>query len=231
MVKRHSWSGERFWVKIIEKKLYPPGAIALPRGVKTLIKNKDFKGKKVLDHGCGTGRFGKLVQDKGADVIGIDVSEKILRTAKKYIAIKKFDGLNIPFDDDTFDYVLSFMVFMVIKDLDKVLSEIHRVLKPKGRLFFGIVHPHAEKWNTKTGLTFSDKSTYNKIGKRKWIFNLTDGSRFDEGYIHRPLEYYVKMLSKFFLVKKLLEPQLPFKYYKNREYAKREYLLGEAINK
>lgn len=226
-----SWSGERFWVDIIEKKLYPPEAIVLPEAVNELIKNENFQGKNVLDFGCGTGRFVKLAQDKGANVIGIDISKEILKVASKLIKVKHANGTNLPFDDCSFDYVLSFMVLHVIEDLEKSLHEICRVLKPEGKFLLGIVHPFSEKWNIKTGLAMQDNSTYHNIEKRKWVFNLTDGKRFDETYIHRFLEYYFDLFSKFFIVKRQLEPKLPSPYNNNKKYARIEYLIMELVKK
>lgn len=226
-----SWSGERFWVDVIENELYPPEAITLPRAVDALIKDEDFRGKKVLDYACGTGRFGKLVQDKGADVIGIDISREILKTASKVIKVKHADGMNLPFEDSSFDYALSFMSLHVIPDFEKALCEISRVLKPDGKLFFGIVHPHSEKWDVETGLAITDNSTYLTVEKRKWVFNLTDGRTFNEEYTHRPLEHYFNTFSKYFVLNRMLEPQLPQKYYGDKKYARIEYLLGELTKK
>jgi len=228
---QNSWSGERFWAEVIENDLYPPEAITLPRAVNELIKDEDFKGKKVLDYACGTGRFGKLVQDRGADVIGIDISREILKAASKVIKVKCADGTSLPFEDNSFDYVLSFMSLHVMADLEKALGEISRVLKPGGTLFFGIVHPYSEKWDTKTGLAVQDNSTYKNIEKRIWVFNLNDGRKFSEEYTHGPLEYYSGAFSKLFLVDRILEPALPPKYYGDKKYARIEYLLGELTAK
>lgn len=228
---QNSWSGERFWVDVIEKELYPPEAITLPRAVDALIKYEDFRGKKVLDYACGTGRFGKLVQDKGADVIGIDISREILKTASKVIKVKCADGMNLPFEDGSFDYVLSFMSLHVVPDLEKAVGEISRVLMPEGKIFFGIVHPHSEKWDVKTGLAFQDNSAYLNVEKRKWVFNLTDGRKFNEEYTHRPFEYYFNIFSKYFVLNKILEPQLPQEYYGDKKYARIEYLLGTLEKK
>jgi len=232
--KKETWSGERKWVEIIENQLYPPEAITLVEGVKEMIKNESFKGKKILDHGCGTGRFGKIAQDKGANVIGIDISKKILKKAAEVIKVKQADCVKLPFKDNSFDYVFSFMVLQILnnENLEKALIEMQRILKPKGKLFFAIVHPHSEKWDSNTKKAFQDNSTYNKTESRLWVFHFKKGDIFEKFYVHKPLGYYFNLFSKYFDINKILEPSLPEKYYNEKgKYSRLEYLMGRAIVK
>lgn len=84
------------------------------------------KGDVVLDFGCGRGTMSFLIaRDLGAKTLGIDV-----RDGRDYkIPFKKFDGLKIPFPDDSFDVVLASYVLHHTPDVRKLLGEIKRVCR------------------------------------------------------------------------------------------------------
>ena len=96
-------------------------------------------GARILDFGCGAGRVVAAGRARGLDYSGVDVfyggsttrrdaeQAGLLGTAIHGIA----DG-RIPFPDGTFDLVTNNQVMEHVKDLDAVLAEIHRVLKPGG---------------------------------------------------------------------------------------------------
>ena len=99
-------------------------------------------GEQVLDIGCGTGRLGSyvasLVGEQGA-VIGIDPLPLRVELARKKqhphfsAQVGNAEDLSA-FADESFDVVYLNSVFHWIGDKQKVLQEIHRVLKPTGRL-------------------------------------------------------------------------------------------------
>lgn len=231
MASKEGWSGESFWQEVIENELYPPKAIAFMQGVEELFGGEDFSGKSVLDYGCGIGQIGKIVKERGADVTGIDISDKLLEVAGKHIRAVKADGINLPFENETFDYAMAFMALHIIGDVDGAVDEIARVLKPGGKLFFGIVHPHSDKWDTKKGIAYRDNSTYHQIEERDWVFNLTDGRRLVEQYFHRPFGFYEVSFGRHFNIIRGLNPKLPHGYLKGNRYARTEFLLGEAVKK
>lgn len=104
-------------------------------------------GLKVLDLGCGSGRYSLKLAQNNAIVTGIDLSEGMLekarhKTSKYNINFIKHDiQQNLPFADKSFDLVISSLVFEHIKDLGKIYSEIHRVLNDDGRFLFSEMHP------------------------------------------------------------------------------------------
>lgn len=231
MDNENEWINEKFWIEVEKNQLYPPKALTEIEGAKELTKNEDYKALKVLDNGCGTGWFGKMLQDKGADLIGTDISDTLIEEASKHIKTKKASSYNLPFDNESFDYVIYFMVAQVLEFPEQAFNEIHRVLKPEGKLHLGLVHPKAEKWDEKSGLCFQDLSTYHNIERRPWVFNLTDGRRFTKHYIHRPMSYYENELSKFFSIGVKLEPKFPEEMTANGKYARTEYLFMNLIKK
>ncbi len=102
---------------------------------------KDVKGK-VLDVACGVGDFSEAIKYYRPDLefFGIDISKKAVGIAQKRVLKAKFsvaDAQKMPFKDNFFDAVLCFDLIEHVEFPQKVVSEIHRVLKPKG-----IFHSH-----------------------------------------------------------------------------------------
>jgi tRNA (uracil-5-)-methyltransferase TRM9 len=118
--------------------------------VRFLFDDYVIPGEKVLDLGCGNGRFFEVLKDKErffevlkdkeVDYIGVDFSEKLIEIAKKRFPEAKFqvaDALNLPFPNSFFDKVYSIAVFHHIPSKEfrqRFLKEIRRVLKPEGLL-------------------------------------------------------------------------------------------------
>ena len=100
----------------------------------------ELKGyKTVLDAGVGTGRYAKPLQDSGSDVVGLDVSSKMLRRAaeKGTGDLLKGDVYNLPFKGSSFDVTISASLLHLVKDWKKALIEITRVTRD---LLISVVH-------------------------------------------------------------------------------------------
>jgi ubiquinone/menaquinone biosynthesis C-methylase UbiE len=96
----------------------------------------DFKGKNILEVGCGKGRFLREVAKRGANCTGIDLSENFLNEgrAKGIGAFLKASATNIPFSSGTFDVVFAVEVIEHLPDLMGFFEEARRVLKNDGKL-------------------------------------------------------------------------------------------------
>ena len=118
-------------------------------GMQTRVKKKSLKllniedGSNVLDICTGTGDLAFFINkiNPNLNITGIDFSEKMLEIArnkqKDYQNNMKFflaDGRELPFEDDTFDIVTIGFGLRNIENYERVISEIHRVLKPKGQI-------------------------------------------------------------------------------------------------
>lgn len=118
-------------------------------GMQTRVKKKSLKllniedGSNVLDICTGTGDLAFFINkiNPNLNITGIDFSEKMLEIArakqKDYQNNMKFflaDGRELPFEDDTFDIVTIGFGLRNIENYERVMSEIHRVLKPKGQI-------------------------------------------------------------------------------------------------
>jgi ubiquinone/menaquinone biosynthesis C-methylase UbiE len=95
-------------------------------------------GERVLDVGCGEGAFAAALDDHGAAVVAVDVAAEPLRRAAA-----RFPGLDLrlvpvagplPFDDESFDVAWAGEVLEHVVDVVGLLDELHRVLRPGGRL-------------------------------------------------------------------------------------------------
>src|SRR5215470_62537 len=94
-------------------------------------------GDRVLDACCGTGDLAIAARARAADVVGLDFSERMLERARGKgpgIEWVRGDMLDLPFDDGSFDAVTVGFGVRNVDDLEAGLAELHRVLRPGGRL-------------------------------------------------------------------------------------------------
>ncbi len=104
------------------------------------------KGKKILDFGCGTGIYAKLLTKKGAKVKGFDLSPEMIKIAKKenpQLDLRVASGYRIPFKEK-FDIVLATLVLDYFDDWNKVFKQINNLLKKNGIFVFSIGNPVSE---------------------------------------------------------------------------------------
>lgn len=137
------------------EKMYIPPAIDLSKSIienqklyeRKMCRDLQLKsGDRVLDMGCGRGRVANHVATHtGAHVTGINIDLDQLESAKKYAQLKgmsdkcnfkqhDINDLPFPFEDNSFDALYHIQVFSLSKDLKKLFTELHRILKPGGRL-------------------------------------------------------------------------------------------------
>jgi SAM-dependent methyltransferase len=88
------------------------------------------QGTRVLDCGCGAGRFARMAADRGAGVAGIDASEELIAIAAERVPEGEFRAGDIealPWADDSFDVVTGFSAFQFADDKMRALREARRV--------------------------------------------------------------------------------------------------------
>lgn len=94
------------------------------------------EGQAVLDLGTGTGNAALLAAKAGAQITAVDPSPRLLNVAEARIRQGHFEvarAEDLPFDDDSFDRVLSLFAVIFSEQPQKAASEIARVVKPGGR--------------------------------------------------------------------------------------------------
>ncbi|PMK03920.1 malonyl-ACP O-methyltransferase BioC [Vibrio sp. 10N.261.55.A7] len=116
----------------------------------------DLTGKTVIDLGCGTGYFSKLLSDRGAFVLCVDISDSMLSQAKVRcgshdMAYLVADAESLPIETKSVDYVFSSLALQWCQDLSVPMREIRRVLKKSGQAYFstlldGSLHELKESW-------------------------------------------------------------------------------------
>jgi len=108
----------------------------------------DVENLRGLDIGCGEGHNTRLLARRHARVSAIDISDVFIGYAKESeaqeplgIDYRVASAVDLPFDDNAFDFAIGCMSFMDIPETERVFAEAYRVIKPGGFLQFSITHP------------------------------------------------------------------------------------------
>jgi malonyl-CoA O-methyltransferase len=106
----------------------------------------DLADKRVLDVGCGKGRFARVLRERNpdAEVWGLDISEEMLRYVPAGIHTRAGSMTELPFADSTFDCAYATESLEHAVDYARAVDEICRVVKPGGKLV--IIDKNAEQW-------------------------------------------------------------------------------------
>jgi len=115
---------------------------------------KDFcfdftRGLRVLEIGCGAGVDAERFVEAGAIYTGIDLTEKAVDLTRKRCPNRHIVQMNaeyLDFPDSYFDLVYSWGVIHHAVNPQKIVDEIHRVLKPQGFFFFMLYHKNSFKY-------------------------------------------------------------------------------------
>ncbi|CTQ48941.1 bifunctional 2-polyprenyl-6-hydroxyphenol methylase/3-demethylubiquinol 3-O-methyltransferase UbiG [Jannaschia donghaensis] len=133
------WSDDIRWVRILKNMV--PGRLSY---FDTFV---DWSGKQVLDIGCAGGFLAEALDDRGAQVTGIDPAKGAIAAARAHAEQGGRDirydtgvGEHLPYDDAAFDAVACVDVLEHVSDLDQVLAEVARVLKPGGIFCFDTIN-------------------------------------------------------------------------------------------
>lgn len=132
----------RFVSKYIKKRV----------GLDEFVDQNQYKETpKVLDFGCGIGRHVKLLDEFKLDGYGFDLSEVAIKFAQQNFIDQKLDHLvdkirvaditNLPFNNDSFDFMLSHGVLdsMPFEIAKKGMSELNRCMKKNGKMYFDVI--------------------------------------------------------------------------------------------
>lgn len=109
-------------------------------------------GARVCDAGCGPcGHITRLLADSGLDVVGVDISKKCVSLARREQQSLRFEVMDMAtmdFADDTFQGVVAYYAlhYQPKSNLDRVVREFARVLRPLGRLLIVAKEGEGEGW-------------------------------------------------------------------------------------
>ncbi|MBZ5619939.1 MAG: methyltransferase domain-containing protein [Acidobacteriia bacterium] len=106
----------------------------------------DLRGKRVLDVGCGKGRFARVFreQEPEAEIWGLDISEEMLRFVPEGIHTRSGSMTELPFEDGFFDGAYATESLEHAVEIEKAVGEICRVVKSGGRI--AIIDKNAAQW-------------------------------------------------------------------------------------
>ncbi|MHC4905085.1 MAG: class I SAM-dependent methyltransferase [Planctomycetota bacterium] len=96
-------------------------------------------GKTALELGCGSGQLASFFYKKGVSIIASDISETAIDHARKLypdVMFQTHSAEELPYEDGSFDIVMSFDVLEHLPNVDQHLREVRRVLKPDGYYLF-----------------------------------------------------------------------------------------------
>ncbi len=104
-----------------------------------------------MDHCCGDGFFASLAWENQKSLTGCDLSESSIALAGKFGIYQRLDvcdaSRSLPYRTATFDLIFNNSALEHILDLDGVLTEVSRVLKPGGEFAFNVLnHRYFEWW-------------------------------------------------------------------------------------
>jgi ubiquinone/menaquinone biosynthesis C-methylase UbiE len=107
------------------------------------------RGKRVLELGCGPGRYVALLANLGFDVVGADPCPaanfptwKLIASHQEVEFRDRVCAEDLPFEDNSFDQIACLGALLYFSDPSRALSEMRRVLKPGGRLIMRTVNRH-----------------------------------------------------------------------------------------
>lgn len=166
-----------------------------------LMKNSHSQGKKSLEVGCGRGSLSSHFASDNWDVHLLDASEKVIETAQSVFKQNGHpgnfyvgDARDLPFEDNTYDSVSSIGLLEHFEDVQKVMEEQWRVLKPKG-WFFGYIVPEKPdnvqkyfrwvNWLLKKSYSFFCKKKSSSTPKKEDIYR----SDFDSKHYLKNIEH------------------------------------------
>ena len=172
----------------------------------------DVAGSRVVDIGCGEGRFSRLLAGLDAHVTGVDLTEPLIERARSlsvgaetYLVGDAEDLAGL--ESDSFDLAVSYIVLVDLLDYGRSVEAAYRVLKPGGRFVVCNIHPMRSSvpygWINQGGRKlFYALDNYTDEGPREFDWW---GRKFIN--MHRTLSSYVSaFLETGFVLEGLHEP-------------------------
>jgi SAM-dependent methyltransferase len=175
----------------------------------------DFRDKRVLDLGCGYGWHCQYAIEHGAKAVtGVDISEKMLSTAKEktdhkiiYIQMPVED---LVFSENSFDVVISSLAFHYIESFEQIVTKVSGCLVSGGDFVFSVEHPiftayGSQDWiyDDKGNILHFPVDNYFIEGHRKAVFLGEEVIKY-----HKTLTTYLNSLIKGgFEIAGVVEPQ------------------------
>ncbi|GIN59378.1 class I SAM-dependent methyltransferase [Lederbergia ruris] len=195
---------------------------------------EDLKQIQVLDAGCAAGWYTNEFLRRGAKVVAMDVSPEMVEATKRRVGtraeVRCLDfSEDLPFEDHSFDYIVSSLALHYVEDWRQTFSEFQRILKPNGFLLFSVHHPAMDIHLSENQAYFETELIINQWKK--------NGQTVEVPFYRRPLQTIVNEVVTFFTIDQMIEPQptMTFKQKFPTKYQKLmkgpHFLIVRAKNK
>ncbi len=148
-IKKHNTVQLDYFAENIKPTMVPVDSHYVNRHVEEMIKSAGIsKDDKVLEVGCGMGKFTLPMLKKGLNITGLDLNAFLLQNLLKYnknlfnVDLICSDILDIPEEyNESFDYVIGYFTLHHFHHLETYYQAMARVLKPGGKIVF--IEPNA----------------------------------------------------------------------------------------
>jgi SAM-dependent methyltransferase len=185
----------------------------------TLSLLPEVRDRRVLDAGCGPGAYTEWLVERGAQVVAVDTSPRMIAHACRRLGPRaevRLANLDEPLDflsDHSFDMIVSGLVLDYIRDWHALFREFFRVLRAPGTLVFSIEHPCSA-----FTLAFANNYFETELVRETWD---SFGEPLQVPTYRRPISAIVNTLVETgFTVDRILEPQptVAFEQAKPEDY-------------
>ncbi len=136
------WSDDVRWIRTLRNMV--PGRLSW------FDKFMEWRGSQVLDLGCAGGFMAEALDDRGANVTGIDPAKETIKAAQIHAEAGgrsiRYDtgvGEDLPYETEKFDAIVCVDVLEHVADLNQVIEEVARVLRPGGLFLFDTINRNA----------------------------------------------------------------------------------------
>jgi SAM-dependent methyltransferase len=175
----------------------------------------DMSGLRVLDLGCGDGLITRAAAERGAQVVGVDPTARLIERAREReveaptgATYRVDDGCALEtVDDDWADWVTAGLSLNNVPDLGAALDSIRRALVPGGQLAFTVPHPCFEAPHARW--VGADRVVGSYLDEGFWRSANPEGVR-RAGNQHRMISRYLTLLvDRGFALTMIAEPSAP----------------------
>ena len=174
----------------------------------------NLRGKSLIDIGCGPGNYSLEFAKRGANVLGIDLSQKMLDKARNNakmadvkLTLQKSDARLIRCPDNSFD--IAVIILAILNE--KIIKEAARALKPGGLLLVSDTHPTLEAkghWKSDKIGTPRIVEDYFSREKKKWQINYDTEHTITLEYSTQTIEQCVNLIADTgFKILRIAEPK------------------------
>ena len=192
----------------------------------TLSLLPEVKGLRALDSGCGPGVFAEILVKRGAQVVALDASPKMVALARArlgeavpVIQASLENPLNF-LENESFNLVVAPLVLDYVRDWRAVFGEFQRVLMPGGVLVFSMEHP------TMKYLDFLEESNYFQTELVSYTWKGFGLPVEVPSYRRSLAEVFNPLIEAGFVIDRVLDP-LPIETFKETEPENYEKLQRE----